>query len=173
MIAGPTEEDEDYFESCKELVTQFGIGDQLEFIGRQKPKEFMASIDIMLLTSISEGLPLVILEAFSASIPVVSTDVGACREMIEGRTAADRELGPAGVVTRIYSPEDTAEGLVYLIKSPELVDDMGEAGRERVERYYVESDIIGQYQQIYADTSWSRYSPDRARPLTERVLEEN
>ena len=173
LIAGPTEEDEDYFESCKELVTQFGIGDQLEFIGRQKPKEFMASIDIMLLTSISEGLPLVILEAFSASIPVVSTDVGACREMIEGRTAADRELGPAGVVTRIYSPEDTAEGLVYLIKSPELVDDMGEAGRERVERYYVESDIIGQYQQIYADTSWSRYSPDRARPLTERVLEEN
>jgi glycosyltransferase involved in cell wall biosynthesis len=145
----------------------------LEFIGRQKPTEFMASIDIMLLTSISEGLPLVILEAFSASIPVVLTDVGACREMIEGRTAPDRELGPAGVVTRIYSPEDTAEGLVHLIKSPELVDDMGEAGRERVERYYVESDIIGQYKQIYADTSWSRYSPDRARPLTERVVEGN
>ena len=171
LLAGPTEEDEAYFESCNELVAQFGMSDHLEFIGRQKPVEFLASIDIMLLTSISEGLPLVILEAFSASIPVVSTDVGACREMIEGRTAADRELGPAGVVTRIYSPEDTAEGLVHLIKSPELVDDMGEAGRERVERYYVESDIIGQYRQIYQDTSWSRYSPDRPKPLAERVKE--
>ncbi len=168
LLAGPTEEDEEYFESCQELVAQFGIGDKVEFIGRQKPADFLACIDIMLLTSISEGLPLVILEAYSASIPVVSTDVGACREMIEGRTVADRELGPAGVVTRIYSPEDTAEGLVQLIKSPELVDDMGEAGRERVERYYVESDIIGQYMQIYKDTSWSRFSKTPVKSLAER-----
>ncbi len=160
LIAGPTEEDEEYFEACQELVEQFGIGNQFEFIGRQKPVEFLASIDIMLLTSISEGLPLVILEAFSASIPVVSTDVGACREMIEGRTAPDQELGPAGVVTRIYSPEDTADGLIRLIQSPDLVDEMGEAGRERVERYYVESDIMDQYQRIYRDTTWSRYHGD-------------
>ncbi len=168
LLAGPTEEDEEYFESCQELITQFGIGDQLEFIGRQKPAEFLASIDIMLLTSISEGLPLVILEAYSASIPVVSTDVGACREMIEGRTVPDRELGPAGAVTRIYSPEDTAEGLIQLIKSPEMVDDMGEAGRERVERYYVESDIMGQYHQIYKDTTWSKFSHIRVKSLAER-----
>lgn len=169
LLAGPTEEDEDYFASCQELVAQFGIGHRFEFIGRQKPPEFLATIDIMLLTSISEGLPLVILEAYSAGIPVVSTDVGACREMIEGRTQADRELGRAGLVTRIYSPEDTADCLVQMIKSPEMVDEMGEVGRERVERYYIESDIIDQYRRIYEDTSWSRFSPDRSKPLAERV----
>lgn len=169
LLAGPTEEDEDYLNSCQELVSQLGIGDKLKFIGRQKPADFLASIDIMLLTSISEGLPLVVLEAFSASVPMVSTDVGACRELIEGRTSADRDLGPAGLVTRIYSPEDTAEALIQLIRSPQLVDDMGEAGRERVERYYVESEIINQYRDIYQDTSWSRFSSMAPKSLQERV----
>ena len=45
-------------------------------------KQIYPRIDVLVLTSISEGLPLVILEAAAAGVPLVSTDVGACRELL-------------------------------------------------------------------------------------------
>ena len=56
--------------------------------------EYYRKIDLLVLTSISEAQPLVILEANCAGIPVVASDVGSCRELIEGRTHNDRLIGP-------------------------------------------------------------------------------
>ena len=58
---------------------------------RCRPREIYGDLDVVVLTSFSEGQPLVILEAYAWGLPVIATDVGACREMIEGaptRTAA-------------------------------------------------------------------------------------
>ena len=149
LLAGPTDEDKDYFNECQEMVDIFGIKDSVQFIGRQQIHEFLPRIDVLLSTSISEGLPMVILEAFACGIPVVTSDVGACRELIFGRIPEDRQAGKAGLLTKIASPEDTSESLISLITSPQIIDQMGQVARKRVERFYKQNAIIGQYYDLY------------------------
>src|SRR5690606_19530174 len=130
-IIGPAGEDPIYAERCRTLVEQLGRGESIRFVGPRPAAEIYRELDVVLLTSHSEGQPLVILEAYAAGIPVVATDVGACREMIEGRTLADRQLGPSGIVTHIASPDETAAALVRLARDPALRHKMGAAGRRR------------------------------------------
>ena len=155
QIIGPTNEDPEYFEECQAMVSEFGLPEVVLFLGSQDIVKVLDQIDVMILTSLSEGLPLVILEAFSAGIPVVATDVGSCRELIHGRSPEDQALGPAGIVTRVASPSETAAALQKLITNPSLMRDMGAAGRRRVERYYTQKALLARYHQVYTDHSWS------------------
>jgi len=68
-----------------------------------------------------------ILEAGAAGIPVVASDVGACRELIEGRSEEDQRLGPSGIVTRFAAPEETAAAIARLARDRELRRRMGAA----------------------------------------------
>ena len=84
LIAGPTEEEPEYYEQCLDLTIQLGVMTQVEFLGPAKRDDFLPTLDLMLLTSFSEGLPFVIIESLAAGVPVVSTDVGACSELLNG-----------------------------------------------------------------------------------------
>jgi glycosyltransferase involved in cell wall biosynthesis len=159
QIIGPTGEDQEYFEECQGMVTEFGLEKVVLFLGSQNILKVLDQLDVMILTSLSEGLPLVILEAFSAGIPVVATDVGACRELIHGRTPEDQALGPAGIITKASSPAETAAALEKLITSPALLRDMAIAGRLRTERYYTQKALLARYHQVYTDHSWSPMKP--------------
>jgi glycosyltransferase involved in cell wall biosynthesis len=110
--------------------------------------EIYSNIDVVVLTSFSEGQPHVILEAHAAGIPVIASDVGACREMLEG-TASDRAIGPSGIVTKVASPETTAAALVRLARDAELGRRMGNAGRERVRTSYSKAQMIDSYRGLY------------------------
>ena len=154
-IIGPTEEDPEYFSECQQMVELMGLSKNVLFLGPQNVREILANLDLCVMTSISEGLPLVILEGFSAGVPCVATDVGACRELIFGRTPEDKALGRAGLLTKICSPLDTADALLAVISDRKNLVKMGEAGRTRVERYYRQDDIMGIYRKYYADTSWA------------------
>jgi len=100
---------------------------------------------MMILTSISEGQPLVILEGWAAKIPFISTDVGSCRDML----TADEYEGDCGIITKLASPSDTATAILKLIDDPELRHEMGENGRKRVERLYNDDVLIESYRKIY------------------------
>lgn len=80
-IMGPTDEDEAYAQECFDLVKALGVED-VEFTGRVNVKDYLGKMDFTLLTSISEGQPLTILESYAAHKPVIATDVGNCRELI-------------------------------------------------------------------------------------------
>ncbi len=156
QLIGPTDEDPDYFEECRQMVTLMGLGQKVRFLGPQNVREIMSGLDVCLLTSISEGLPLIILEAFAGGVPCVATDVGACRELIFGRTAADKAIGRAGLLTKICSPIDTAEAVLRVIASAENLLTMGQVGRTRAERHYRQTEIIGRYRQFYTDHRWNQ-----------------
>ena len=95
-VIGPMDEDGGYASRCRDLVARLGRTDQIRFLGPMPPAKIYPDLDVVVLTSFSEGQPLVILEAYACGVPVIATDVGACREMVEGRTPADRAIGPAG-----------------------------------------------------------------------------
>jgi len=81
---------------------------------------------------------------------VIASDVGACREMVEGRAGADREIGPSGFVTRVATPKETAAALVRLARDPKLRRRMGQAGQRRVAAYYQRRDMLASYRALYA-----------------------
>jgi glycosyltransferase involved in cell wall biosynthesis len=162
QIIGPTNEDPEYFEECQSMVNEFGLQKVVLFLGSQNIVKVLDQLDVMILTSLSEGLPLVILEAFSAGIPVVATDVGACRELIYGRTPEDQALGPAGIITRVSSPTETAAALQKMVTDPALLRDMAKAGRERAERYYTQKALLARYHEVYSNPSWS---PMKSLPI--------
>ena len=149
-VIGPMEEDAAYATRCRDLVARLGRIDQIAFVGPMPPAAIYGDLDVVVLTSFSEGQPLVILEAYARRVPVIASDVGACREMIEGRGAADREIGPSGFVTRVATPKETAAALVRLARDPKLRRRMGAAGQRRVSAYYQRRDMLASYRALYA-----------------------
>ena len=111
-LVGPTEEDLAYFQDCQRLVEMLNLTDIVHFTGSADVKVYYSKLDVMVLTSLSEGQPLVILEASCAGIPVVATDVGACRELLVGISQEDQALGESGLVTPVVSPDATARAMI-------------------------------------------------------------
>lgn len=148
-VVGPTAEEEDYFQECKILVEALGLQDHVTFTGWGDVKEYCGFLDLVVLTSLSEAQPYAILEANIMGVPAVATDVGACREMLEGGSPEDRALGPSGLVTEVANPEATAAAIVRLLQERDLYRQCAEAGKERVKRYYDLDDLLGRYLNIY------------------------
>ncbi len=148
-IVGPEEEDPEYVAECRSLVVSLGLEQQVQFLGFQRIHEVLPKLGLMVLTSISEAQPLVILEAWAAGTPVVSSDVGSCRELIEGGDAADRDLGRAGEVVAIADPQATALAIIELLRNNERWEQAQAVGVERVQRYYSETLMIDRYRALY------------------------
>jgi glycosyltransferase involved in cell wall biosynthesis len=148
-LVGPVDEDEEYAAECRTLTATLDLEEHVTFVGTADVRAFYREMDVLVLTSISEGLPLVILEAFAAGVPVISTDVGACRELLEGRGGEDRALGPSGLVTGLANPAATAEAILTLARDPGLREEMANAGRARVRKFYDESDLVRRYRDLY------------------------
>ena len=83
---GPvTDGEEAYGRSCRALHEQLGLGDRFRFMGRTTdPNGVVRDADVVLMTSISEGLPMSILEAMGQGRPVVSTGVGGVPDVVKG-----------------------------------------------------------------------------------------
>lgn len=147
-IVGPLDEEPEYVAQCFSLLEKLRLQDRVFFVGpRRDLEKVYADMDVLLLTSASEGFPYVILEANCAGLPVVATDVGACREMLSG--AGQDELGPSGRITAVGSPEETAAQLAWLARNPQAMYAYGQAGRQRVLRDYDLAKIMRQYRDIY------------------------
>jgi glycosyltransferase involved in cell wall biosynthesis len=159
-IAGPEDEDPSYVSECKELVASLGLENSIKFLGFQNVLEILPQLGLVVLTSISEALPLVVLEAFASGVPCLATDVGSCRELIEGRGEEDRALGAAGGVVFIADPEGTAKAALELIDNPERWRAAQQAGLVRVKRYYDDKLMFSSYRDLYAQA----LNPD-ARPV--------
>lgn len=146
-IMGPTDEDKKYAQECFDLVKALNVSD-VEFTGRINVRDYLGKMDFTLLTSISEGQPLTILESFAAHKPVVATDVGNCRELLFG---VNDGFGDSGILTHIMNIEEIAEAMVTLAQHKELREQMGEAGYKRVKQFYRIEQMKEVYRNIYKE----------------------
>jgi glycosyltransferase involved in cell wall biosynthesis len=155
-LIGPADEDEVYGAQCIDMVRLLGLQDVVKFVGKTDPRKYYEKLDVVVLTSLSEGQPLVILESMACGVPVVATDVGSCRELLEGRNDEDRALGPAGVITSLADPEETARALIELARQPERARQMGESGYRRVEKHYRLEQVRESYFELYRSLARGR-----------------
>lgn len=146
-IMGPLDEDEEYAEECRLLIEQSGLTDYVELVGKVNVQEWLPTFDLLLLTSISEGQPLAVLEGMAAGIPWVATDVGACSELLYGRS--DDPFGPAGFIVPPVHPEALADKIEWMMDYPLERMRFGKNGRERVRQYYRLQQFVDRYKAIY------------------------
>ena len=149
-LLGPCDEDPDYYEECQTLVELLGLSEGLKFFGPVPVADYYPQIHLQVLTSISEGQPLVILEGYCSGLPCVATRVGACSELVEGLTEDDRGLGASGLVTPVCNPEATAQAILSILTQPRRYESMVKAALARVQRFYDHQQMIGAYRRIYS-----------------------
>jgi glycosyltransferase involved in cell wall biosynthesis len=93
------------------LSGQLGLADRVEFVGeRLNPGQWLEAADLFVLPSETEGLPVALIEAFAAGLPVVVTDVGGMPELVN-RAAAGSVVPPA-------DPRALADAIVARAASP-------------------------------------------------------
>lgn len=144
-VMGPTEEDEKYAAECYELVEAMGVQD-VTFTGRVDVTKYLWQMDFTILTSISEGQPLTILESYAAHKPVIATDVGNCRGLIFGE---DDGIGPSGILTHVMNVEEITAAMVELATNLQKRLELGENGYRRMMGRYKLTDMQGTYRNIY------------------------
>jgi glycosyltransferase involved in cell wall biosynthesis len=150
ILIGPEEEDPSYAAGCRALVTQLGIESSVQFLGRVPDvKEYLAKADVIALTSISEAQPIALLEAAATGIPAVTTDVGSCREIIEG-FVDDSVIGRGGMVVEACNPKATAEALAAILLDDDMRAEMGRVMQRRIPNLYHKDRIKGLYEDLYA-----------------------
>lgn len=148
-MLGPYDEDPDYYEECKMLVEYLELEPNFTFTGSVELDQWLGRLDLIVLTSISEAQPLVILEAGAAGVPCVATDVGACREMIEGDERESSALGEGGIIVPLSSPSLTAGAIIKLLSDPALLENSGRIMQERVRLFYNKNDLKETYSELY------------------------
>src|SRR5262249_13587034 len=110
---------------------------------RSDVPRLLDAADMFLLSSISEGIPLTIIEAMAAGLPVVATRVGGVAEMVGDRVTG--LLAPAGDYGAL------AAAILRLAEHPRLRDEMGRRGRAcRAERFSA-GKMYDAYHQLYKE----------------------
>ncbi|CAN5706192.1 glycosyltransferase [soil metagenome] len=123
---------------------ELGVGDRTIFTGfRTDLDRLYGLIDVSVLTSLSEGLSITILESMSAGIPVVATRVGGNPELVDE--------GVTGLLVPPRDPESFAEAVVALLRDPARRREMGDAGRTRVREEFSLPMVAARYRSLYEE----------------------
>jgi len=126
------------------LIEKLQLGKIVNFLGSLNQDDVVNTLmqsHIFLLPSVAEALPVCLMEAQAAFLPVVATDVGSVDQVVVD--------GEAGFIARSGNVQDLAIKLKTLLKHPEKWSEMGQSGRKHVENYYDIDKLNDKLVQIY------------------------
>jgi glycosyltransferase involved in cell wall biosynthesis len=127
----------------EQAAAELGVARDVLVTGwRRDVPRVMQAFDIFALTSFSEGMPIVVLEAMALKKPVVGTDVGAMRQCVTA--------GETGLLVPSGDSEGLTRGLSGLLHDRDRGRRMGEAGRARVERDFTADAMVRRHLEVYA-----------------------
>jgi len=117
-----------------------GISEKVDMVGEKVPYAYMRHGDIFVVSSISEGFSLVLLEAMSLGMPVISTDCDyGPNEIIENEKS--------GLLVPVADPQKMASGILSLIKDEKLRTDIATEAKKR-SRYFSKDRMVSGYEEI-------------------------
>jgi glycosyltransferase involved in cell wall biosynthesis len=118
-----------YLDQLLLLAQRLAVRDRLVFLGaREDAPQLLGAVDLFVLPSLTEGLPLTVLEAMAAGRPVVATAVGGIPEAVR--------IGETGFLVPPGDPRRLAEAVVAALREPAASKLMGQAGRRRVQEAF-------------------------------------
>jgi len=128
--------------SLEKLSVSLGLHNKILFTGtRHDIADLLNIMDIFVLSSISEGISMTLIEAMSCSLPIVATNVGGNPEVIiDGKT---------GFLVPSQNAAALADKLVLLIQNPDMRKRMGDAGRDRAVNNFSMQNAVLSYEECY------------------------
>lgn len=139
-------------ESLERLAGELGLVDHVWFMGWRTDVAAMVGLfDVLAVTSTSEALPLVILEAMSSAVPVVSTAVGEIPKVLED--------GASGVLIPSGDVDALTAALTRLAADPATRRRIGARGRERIVRSYSLDAMVDAYLGLYGLGAFAAAAP--------------
>ncbi len=127
-----------------QLAASLGVSSRVMLLGRRSDiPEILQSMDIFVLTSISEGMSNTILEAMSSRLPVVASNVGGNPEIVMDNLT--------GFLIESNNKNALVDALTILIENPVKRNEMGVAGRKLVEMHFSLETMVENYENLYID----------------------
>jgi glycosyltransferase involved in cell wall biosynthesis len=124
------------------LARELGIDRSVIFVGKRRDMaNVYAALDMVVLPSLFEGMPMVILEALAARKPVIATRVGAVPDVIRD--------GGTGLLIEPGDPVELQRAIKRLIEDAGLRRSLAENGHERVKAHFSAASMAGNYQRVY------------------------
>ncbi len=140
VIAGHKKKD--LMEQLEAQMNALGVTAQMHFIGfYDNTPEFLAQLDMFVLSSSSEGFSIATIEAMAAGLPVIATRCGGPEEIIQHSVT--------GYLVPTENPQELAAAITHLLDHPELAAPLAKQGKEHISRTFSLSTMLQAYQQHY------------------------
>lgn len=128
----------------QELVVELNLDDRVLFAGFKKDAAaYMKLMNVFVLPSLTEGSPIVLLEAMRSGIPIVATNVGGIPDMLTDQVSA--------LLVDSGSKVSLAEGIKRIIDDPELASRIGAEGKIAFLRDFTDTNMAARYQLVYLE----------------------
>jgi len=128
--------------AAEALASRLGRGERVRFLGvRSGVEGLLPAADVFMLSSLSEGISVTLLEAMACRVPIVATDVGGNREVVEH--------GRNGLLSQRGDAQGLGHNLAMLLRDAKMRRDMGEAGRNRLLKHFSQSRMHQGYEALY------------------------
>ncbi|MFP5072076.1 GT4 family glycosyltransferase PelF [Pseudonocardia nantongensis] len=151
LFGGVPEGNTGYAERCTTLMADLEIADVATFEGPVSPVHLAyGSGHVNVLSSVSEGLPLSVLEAAMSGRPTVATDVGGMSEAV----------GPSGLIVPARDPEALADACAQLLLDGPLRRRLADRGRRRALEMFTVHRMVDNFRRIYQDVAPETGGPD-------------
>ncbi len=140
IVSGSITDEPEYFARCKALMEKLRLGRNFTFAGlAERSHKIYTAGDVSVISSVSEAFPFAVLESMACGVPVVATDVGGIREVLQG----------LGVLVPPRNPEALAEGLIQLLTDESLRKSLATSARNEVVAKYHKDVFTNDYLELY------------------------
>jgi len=127
--------------SLEEQVQRLNLAGNVHFLGsRRDIPELLRAIDVFVLSSLWEGLPIALIEAMAAGLPCVGTKVSGITEALD--------YGKAGILVPPKDPESLAKAIIDVLRNKERASQLSAAAGERAKDFSIEA-CVAEYEEIY------------------------
>jgi len=126
----------------EELSKRLGINERVIFAGKRSDiPEVLSAMDVFVLSSLTEGQPMALLEAMAAGVPAVSTSVGDVPKILRG--------GDAGLLVPPSDSRALAEALIRVLEDPALAASLSASAAKTVKEHYSSGRMAAEYRACY------------------------